>query len=208
MRSLMLVLFLVLSIPVVTAQAQSSSGPLQQEPVSPDQFSKLGFAPAVYYLHYKKPVLKGKDSVVLRSDGRVVADGTNSLVSFGLELHYAFTFKNSRTYVADKPEVGERDYKYSSGHLLTPYFGVFDIESGIGGMTAGVMYGYWRGDVDLKNKRFLNVGLGVFTHKDQLVLASDVVDGQAPPVNLVLNDLTRRSDAHGWTFLISAGFGF
>jgi len=163
-----------------------------------DDLAQFGFGPAFYLLQYDKEVLKDTKDVRVRGDGTIDTSGTDYATAIGLEVHYDFSmavFKNKFT----------QNY---SGHKISPFLGLFDLDNGINGMVVGVLYGYWHTDKDNKNKTSLNVGLGKFIHKDQLVLSSGVNEGFAPAALLEPVDYTSREDVEGATLMISASVGF
>lgn len=172
-----------------------------------DDVSQFGFGPAFFVLDYDKEILKDSKDVRVRGDGSIDASGTDYSTSFGLEVHYDFSFGDSQ--VGNRNSDGSVTWLDSyTGHKISPFLGLFDLENGINGLVIGVLYGYWKSDEVAKTKTSLNVGIGTFIHKDQLVLSNGVVEGEVPDSTLTPEDYTSREDVKGITVMISASIGF
>ncbi len=175
-----------------------------EEGTNLDQF---GFGPALFVIAYSEEVLMDSKDVRLRGDGSISSSGSSYSTALGFEVHYGFSFANKvkcRTYRCENTS----DYVESSGHTVSPFLGLYDVENGINGVVVGVVYGYWRGDGNYQNRTSLNVGVGYTVHKDRLVLGRGVKEGVAPPAGLVSEDYTERKDVDGITLMISASLGF
>jgi len=177
-----------------------------EEKVKNEDLSQFGFGPAFFVISYNKEVLKDSKDVRVRGDGTIDSSGSNYSTALGLEVHYDFSFP--ATQYGYYNEQGGIDWDPTSGYTLSPFLGVYDFDNGINGLAAGVLFGYWRGDINYKNKTALNVGLGYTVHKDQLVLAKGVSEGGAPPSGLQPVDYTSREDVEGVIIMISASIGF
>lgn len=171
-------------------------------PASTPMFAQLGFAPALYAVHYRQNVLADSKDVRLRGDGTLSASGTRLATYMGVEVHYGFSTYNVAAVDAKGTVVSTR------GHTFSPFIGLFDIDSGINGIAIGAMYSYWNGDKDYKKTSALNIGLGWTLHKNRLVLSDAVREGQTPGAGLTSDDYTQRKDVKGLTLTVSASFGF
>jgi hypothetical protein len=165
-------------------------------------FAQFGFAPALYAVHYRQKVLGDSKDVRLRGDGAIAAPGSRLATYMGVELHYGFSSYNK---VAGPGPDGKTTTR---GHTFSPFIGLFDIDSGINGIALGAMYSFWNGDENYKKTSALNVGLGWTLHKNRLVLADGVREGEAPKAGLTAEDYTQRKDVKGLTLTVSASFGF
>src|SRR5690606_1793878 len=172
-----------------------------------DGLNRFGFGPAFYVINYNKKVLNESKDVSIRSDIVISSSGSKYSTAIGLEVHYDFSL---RPYLCCKNPDGSRpaEWSRSSGHTISPFLGVYDIENGLNGIAAGLLYGYWRGDGKTENRKSLNVGLGWTVHKNRLVLANDLKEGSAPPIDLNSEDFTNREDVKGHILMISASLGF
>lgn len=171
-----------------------------------NELDKFEFGPALYLIQYDDEVLTDAKDVSIRGDGSIVSSGSEYSATFGLELHYDFSFGHKLKCNLNCDN--SSNWNVTSSHRISPFIGLFDIENGINGIAAGVIYGYTKGDGKGQNKATLNFGIGKVIHKNQLVLSSDIVEGVVPPTNLLVEDYTERKDVNGWTVMISANFGF
>ncbi|MEW8439619.1 MAG: hypothetical protein AB2689_15840 [Candidatus Thiodiazotropha taylori] len=169
-----------------------------------DQF---GFGPALFIIKYDKEVLKDSKEVKLRGDGTISANGSEYTASLGVELHYDFSFGHKVKCYSDDCTVS-KNWNRISSHRISPYLGLFDIENGINGIAAGLIYGYTKADLENNNTKTLNFGVGWTVHKDRLVLSGDVEEGAIPPSNLTIDDYTERKDVNGLSLMVSVNFGF
>jgi len=169
-----------------------------------DQF---GFGPAFYLLSYDDEVLQDSKDVKKLSNNIISAAGSSYSTTIGLEVHYGFSFFNKACCLINdkKPKNG---WESSSGHVISPFLGLFDLTNGINGGVIGVLYGYWKGDGKFKNRTSLNVGIGRFVHKNRLVLSNGVKEGSEAPEILTVEEYTERKDIKGTTIMISASLGF
>lgn len=174
--------------------------------VKSKDLSQFGFGPAFFVISYNKEVLKDSKDVRVRGDGAIDSSGSEYSTAIGLEVHYDFSFP--KTQYGYYNESGGVDWDPTSGYTISPFLGLYDLDNGINGLAFGVLFGYWRGDINYKNKSALNVGLGYTIHKDQLVLASGVSKGSAPPAGLEPVDYTSREDVEGVIIMVSATMGF
>lgn len=174
--------------------------------VSSEDLGQFGFGPAFFVISYGKEVLKDSKDVRVRSDGLIDSSGSQYSTAIGLEVHYDFSFPADQYGYPD--ENGNIIWEPTSGYIVSPFLGVYDFENGINGLAAGVLFGYWKGDINYKNKKSLNVGLGYTIHKDQLVLAKGVSESVAPPSGLQPIDYTTREDVEGLILMISVSVGF
>ena len=185
-----------------------SNGTAPGEDANLDQF---GFGPALFVINYDKNVLKDSKDVRVRGDGTLSVNDSGYITALGVEVHYGITLgAKCRTKIA-KYELQNCDLSKAdntTGHTISPYLGLYDLENGFGGISAGVVYGYWRADKDLKNRTALNIGLGWTVHKDRLVLANGLREGATPDASLSIEDYTQRKDIEGIVLMISASVGF
>lgn len=172
-----------------------------------DQF---GFAPALYLIRYNEEVLQDSKDIRVRGNNTIESSGSESAVNIGVELHYDFSIGTKvKCLKKNRNECKNlKNWDVSTSHVFSPFIGLFDFENGVNGVSLGLIYGYTKGDGVLKNKTTLNFGIGRFIHKDQLVLADDVEEGQAPPIGLAAEDYTERKDIEGITIMVSANIGF
>lgn len=199
-KSLSIFCFMLLSTTVFSEPTDLTEG-------ESESLNQFGFGPAFFVIAYDKEVLMDSKDVRVRGDNSISTSGSKYSTAVGLEVHYDFTLASYRCCLkADGTEPSQ--WKSTSGHTLSPFLGLYDIENGINGIAAGVLYGYWRGDGDNENRKSLNIGLGVTIHKDQLVLANGIIEGQNPPIGLNLEDYTEREDVRGVVLMISASLGF
>lgn len=185
-----------------------SKGSIAGEVSNLDQF---GFGPAFFVVKYDEEVLKDSKDVRLRGDGTINSSGSDFSTAFGVEAHYSFAFgyECSKGIQKSKEICNDSDdWESVSGHSLSPFIGLFDLDNGINGLAGGVVYGYWRDNKQLNNRTSLNVGIGYTVHKDRLVLANDIEEGEAPPTGLSTEDYTKRKDVEGTLIMISASVGF
>lgn len=172
------------------------------------KLDSFGFGPALYAIYYDSDILKDTGDVTTKGDGTIGASGSRYATSFGVELHYDISFGRSiKCYSGDCTD--KKNYKLQTGHRISPFLGFFDLDNGINGATVGLIYGYWKGDIDSEeNKTTLNIGIGRSIHKDQLVLSNGVSENKAPPAGLNTEDFTERKDVKGWTIMVSTNMGF
>ncbi len=188
----------------------------QNEIQNIDQF---GFGPALFVIEYDDEVLQDSKDVKIRGDGTISSSGSDYSTAIGLEIHYSFAFLRKCRDKGLKIEKNctkkgkEKDDEVvegaiTSGHSLSPFLGLYDFDNGINGIAAGLVYGYWHGDNKYQDRTSLNVGIGWTVHKDRLVLANGVNEGNSPPAGLNAEDYTKRKDVTGITLMISASIGF
>ncbi|MCF6194937.1 MAG: hypothetical protein L3J46_11460 [Kangiellaceae bacterium] len=171
-----------------------------------DQF---GFGPAFYIINYRDEVLSDSKDVSVRGDGAITTKGTKYSTSFGLELHYDFSFARSvRCFKTVDQCKNVANYELTTAHRLSPFLGLFDVDNGINGIAVGLVYGYIKQHKDDKNPVTLNTGLGWTVHKDRLVLGDGVTKGATPPAGLNVEDYTARKDVKGMVLMISVNMGF
>jgi hypothetical protein len=190
----------ITSLEVMKAKSEATD-------VSVKNLESFGFGPALYFIQYKDEVLKDPKDVRVRGDGSIVSNGSKFSVNFGLEVHYDFAFFSDAKCIPGLSCDNYKNYSLKSSHIISPFLGVFDIENGINGIAAGVIYGYTKEKKE-KHKLVFNVGVGWMVHKGQQVLSSDVIEGTVPPANLQVEDYTERKDVEGITIMISSNFGF
>ena len=176
------------------------------EPLIENELDKLGFGPALFIVNYDQEVLDDASDVSVRGDGSIASSGTDYNATLGFELHYDFSFGRKLSCISgcDIPA----NWYASSSHRLSPFIGVFDVQNGINGIAAGIVYGYTKGDGKEKNRTTLNFGIGWTIHKDRLVLARGVREGVGPPAGLTVQEYTERKDVEGIALMVSANFGF
>lgn len=165
--------------------------------------TQFGFGPAFYMIRYNDKVFKDSKDVHTRGDGTISASGTNYATSLGLEAHYNIPLVTWRCCINPS-----NVWSSSSGLILSPFVGVFDIDRGMNGLAIGLVLGYWLGDENYEKKKYFNAGLGYAIHKDQLTLADGIQSGFKPSPDLKLEDYTTRKDVDGWTIVISTTIGF
>lgn len=171
-----------------------------------DNLDQFGFGPALYVIKYKKEVLNDSKDVSVKGNNTISSKGSKYATSLGLELHYDFSF--NRTLKCFNECEDSENWNLSSGHRISPFLGFYDINSGINGIAAGLVYGYWKGDRNSENKTTLNVGLGWTVHKDRLVLADGISENAIPPADLNVEDYTEKQDVRGVILMISVNMGF
>ncbi len=215
MKKTILIVVLTLFSMVALAQGgEPESG--QKQPKTPPSdvgnLDQFGFGPALFIVSYDDEVLKDSKDVRVRGDGSVSTSGSEYSTAIGLEVHYSWAFKYKCRVdgfvLEDKKKCKDYPKAISSGHTISPYLGLYDFDNGIDGIAAGVTYGYWRGNNLFNERTSLNIGLGWTVHKDQLVLADGVKEGQAVPTGLEAEDYTERKDVEGVVLMISASVGF
>lgn len=184
------------------AAAEPAAETPSNTPPSTPPFAQLGFAPALYAVHYRHNVLSDSKDVRLRGDGTLSASGSRLATYMGVEVHYGFSTYNVARRGPNNEILSTR------GHTFSPFVGLFDIDSGINGIALGAMYSYWNGDAEYKKTSAMNIGLGWTLHKNRLVLSDAVREGQAPGAGLTSDDYTQRKDVKGLTLVVSASFGF
>jgi len=167
---------------------------------------KFGFGPAFFVLAYDDEILSDSKDVKVRGDGAIDASGSKYGTSLGLEVHYDFSIWGTR--YGYKQDDGKTNWTKSNGFVLSPYIGVYDIDNGIKGLSVGLVLGYWKGDKNFGDRTSLNFGIGYTVHRDQLVLASGVEEGKAPPAGLATADYTTRKDVTGISLLVSVSVDF
>ncbi len=170
------------------------------------ELGKFGFGPALYLIQYDEEVLADSKDVRIRGDGSVASNGSEYSVTLGVELHYDFSFGHKLKCYRDCKDT--TNWNVTSSHRISPFIGLFDVDNGINGMAAGIIYGYTKGDRKNENKTTLNFGAGKVIHKDRLTLSNDVEEGEVPPTEFAIEDYTERKDIKGLTFMISVNFGF
>lgn len=188
-------------------------GDSEGEPANLDQF---GFGPALFVIEYDRNVIRDSKDVRLRGDGTLSVNDSGYITALGVEVHYGITLGgetlgakcriNKMKILLEICDLSKADY--TTGHIISPYLGLYDLENGFGGITYGIVYGYWKADKDLKNQTALNIGLGWTVHKDQLVLGDGLKEGAVPPADLSIEDYTQRKDVEGIVLMISASVGF
>ncbi|RZO86227.1 MAG: hypothetical protein EVA65_04670 [Oceanococcus sp.] len=194
-------LMLLLSASVAFADSQNVSAP-----DTGNSLKGFNFAPALYFLHYDEEVLTDSKDVRTRSNGTVEALGRNATSAIGLEVHFNIPLASRR--VGYGPDLANATWTSSWGLNASPFFGVFDVDDGIKGFVLGGMMGVWRGDKDFGGKTALGVGAGYFIHNDQLVLASELKEGETPPAGLDEQDYTTRKNVEGWALMLTVSLGF
>ena len=157
-------------------------------------------------ISYKDEVLEDSTNVKIRGDGSLISSGSSYGTSLGLELHYDWSlWGNRKGYINSN---GTTTWTHSNGVVLSPFVGLFDVDNGIKGMAAGVMFGYWKGDENFQNRTSVNIGLGYAIHRDQLVLADRILEGNPPPSGFTAEDYTTRDDVEGVILTISVSVDF
>lgn len=179
----------------------------------PENLNDFSFVPAFYLISYKDEVLQDSKDIKIRSNGKISSSGSKYSTAIGLETHYDIAFlircKKDHTKLSfkngncDSSEVTE-----FTGHTISPYIGLYDFNNGINGLTVGILYGYWKADSKFDKKSSLNIGLGWTVHKDRLVLADGINEGDVVDATLDIEDYTERKDIKGITLMISASIGF
>ena len=168
--------------------------------------SSFGFGPAFYMISYNDEILTDSKDVRVRGDGEIDSAGSKYGTALGLEVHYDISIFGKRTGYLDSNS--ETVWTKSNGFIVSPFLGVYDIDSGINGLAAGVLFGYWTGDENFENRTSLNFGIGYTVHRGQLVLSDKVLEGAAPPAGLEVADYTTREDVTGLIALISVSVDF
>lgn len=184
---------------VPSANAQTS------EKVKDGGYSQFGFGPAIYFVRYNEEVVSDSKDVRVRSDGTIDFSGSAYSTPLGLEVHYAFSIPGS-VYSYGKNDDGT--WASSKGWVASPFVGIYDVDSGIDGLATGLMLGFWRGDSKFENRSSLNIGLGYTIHRNRIVLAEGLSEGDVSPEGLDSIDLTTRKDVGGFVLLVSASVGF
>ena len=189
-----------------TLTAQQESARSQADEKKESELDQFGFGPALYVVHYKEEVLEDAKDISTRGDGSISARGSRYSTSIGLELHYDFSFRRTLKcfHECEKSE----NWNLTSGHRISPFLGFYDLDGGLNGIAAGLVYGYWKGDRNGENRTTLNAGLGWTVHKDRLVLADGVDEGEVPDQGLNVEDYTERKDVQGMVLMISVNIGF
>ena len=121
-------------------------------------------------------------------------------------MHYDFSLWGKR--FGSKDSNGNTIWEKSRGIILSPFLGVYDIEKGINGLAAGVVFGYWKGNGNFGERTSLNIGYGITVHRNQLVMGEGIKEGSVPQIGLVEDDYTTRSDVKGRVFMLSVSVGF
>jgi len=179
----------------------------QKDPNNPaSELSNFGFGPAFFMIYYKEEILEDSKDVRVRGDAEIDSSGTKFGTAIGLEVHYDFSIKPNRK--GYKSGGADTTWTHSNGHVVSPFVGLYDVDNGINGLALGVMYGYWKGDTKFQNRTSLNMGLGYTVHRDRLVLANGVKEGNTPAPGLSIEDYTTRKDVEGIIFMISISRDF
>jgi len=174
-----------------------------------EKLDQFGFGPALYIIKYDDEVLADSKDVSVRGDGTVSTKGTEYSTSLGLELHYDFSFGRTITcFGSDEKCRDVANYELTTAHRLSPFLGLYDVDNGINGIAAGVVYGYIKQHKNDKTPVTLNAGLGWTVHKNRLVLGSGLSKGSAPPSDLKVEDYAERKDVTGTVLMISVNMGF
>lgn len=168
--------------------------------------SSFGFGPAFYMISYNDEILADSKDVRVRGDGDIDSSGSKFGTALGLEVHYDISVKGWRNGYLDANK--KTVWTKSSGFIVSPFLGVYDIDNGINGLAAGVLFGYWTGDKNFENRTSLNFGIGYTVHRNQLVLSNKVVEGSPPPTGLETTDFTTRKDVTGIIALVSVSVDF
>jgi len=172
------------------------------------KLQKFGFGPAFYIINYDKEVLKDAKDVTTKGDSTISTSGSKWSASIGLETHFDIsiykTLKCNNANCDDKA-----NWKLTTSHIFSPFLGLYDLDNGINGITAGFVYGIKR-EKDTKDSKEVtyNIGIGWTVHKDRLVLTDGVTEGNVPPAALTVTDYIEREDVKGYTLMISANIGF
>lgn len=173
------------------------------------ELDQFGFGPALYIIKYEDEVLADSKDVSVRGDGTISAKGTEYSTSLGMELHYDFSFGRTISCFGSEEYCSDvTNHELTTAHRLSPFLGLFDVDNGINGIAAGVVYGYIKQHKNDKNPLTLNAGVGWTVHKDRLVLASGLSEGGVPPSGLKVEDYTERKDVTGLVLMISVNMGF
>lgn len=174
-----------------------------------NELDQFGFGPALYVIKYKDKVLSDSKDVYTRGDGTISTKGSDFSTSLGLELHYDFSFARTVTCFKTKEECKDvENYELTTAHRLSPFLGFYDVDNGINGIAAGIVYGYIKQHKNDENPVTLNTGIGWTVHKDRLVLGKGLTNGSLPPAGLNVEDYTERKDVTGLTLMISVNMGF
>lgn len=168
--------------------------------------SNFGFGPAFFMISYDDEVLVDSKDVRVRGDGTIDAIGSKFGTAVGLEVHYDFSLWGNRKGYKD--DAGKTVWTHSNGFVVSPFLGLYDIDNGINGLAAGVLFGYWKGDDKFQNRTSLNFGLGYTVHRNQLVLARGISEGAAPPTGFIAEDYTTRKDVNGIIAMVSVSVDF
>jgi len=151
------IILIIFSIPVfANEQIQARTNDEIKESGSLDQF---GFGPAFFVISYDDEVLKDSKDVRLKGDGSISASESAYSTAIGVEVHYNFTFLPNCRYFGKKIDKPCKEIKgaITSGHSLSPFLGLYDLDNAINGIVLGVVYGYWHGDNLYKDRTSLNV---------------------------------------------------
>lgn len=171
--------------------------------------NKFGFGPALYVIRYDDEVLGDSSDVSVKGDGTISVNGTDYSTSMGFELHYDFSFAAKRKCIGSEEHCKDvANYTLTTAHRLSPFLGFYDVDNGINGIAAGVVYGYIKKHNNEKNPVTLNAGLGWTVHKDRLVLSRGLSEGAAPAATLKVEDYTEKKDVNGTILMISVNMGF
>lgn len=174
-----------------------------------NKLDQFGFGPALYVIKYNDEVLSNSKDVSIRGDGKISTKGSNYSTSLGLELHYDFSFHRTVKCFKSQDECKDvKNYELTTAHRLSPFLGFYDVENGINGIAAGMVYGYIKQHKDDKNPITLNTGLGWTIHKDRLVLGKALKENSVPPSALSAEDYTEHKDVTGLVLMISVNMGF
>jgi len=209
MKKIIVLISLLLTANPVFSGEDKSTDPTESNE-TPNTLGQFGFGPAFFVISYDDEVLKDSKDVRLRGDGSINASGSKYSTAIGLEIHYSVVIGEKCRYYGNKQNTPCKDIDKAttSGHSVSPFLGLYDLDNGINGIVAGIVYGYWKGDNKYSNRKSLNVALGKTIHKDQLVLAEGIKEGIAPDANLKPEDYTERKDVKGVVLMISASIGF
>lgn len=191
--------FLLLSGVSSQVSAQSSS-----QDDRGNAIRQFGFGPALYFIKYNDEIVDDSRQVNVRSDSTIDFPGSQWAAPIGLEVHYAISLRRPRRFRTP----GESLWASSRGFVLSPSLGVYDIDNGIDGLSAGVIFGFWRGNGNFEPESHLNFGAGLTVHRNQAVLANGIEEGMILPEGLQDTDLTTLRDVWGYYVLVSATVGF
>lgn len=197
-------------VPILLIASHSAFGQVESledaEQAGTADLSSFGFGPAFYMISYDDEILEDSTNVTIRGDGSLISSGSSYGTSLGLELHYDWSLWGNRKGYTDAD--GNTKWTHSNGVVLSPFIGLFDVDNGIKGLAAGLMFGYWRGDENFQNRTSVNIGLGYAIHRDQLVLSKGVSEGNPPPSGFTVEDYTTRDDVGGTILTISVSVDF
>ena len=206
MKYLFLIIFSFIVSSFSFAEVQTLAEAQEGGDQETTDLSNFGFGPAFFMISYKEEILEDSKDVRVRGDGAIDASGSKYGTAVGLEVHYDFSLWGTRKGYKDSNS--ETKWTHSNGVVLSPFLGLYDIDNGINGLAAGVLFGYWKGDENFQNRTSLNFGLGYTVHRDRLVLSRGVSEGIAPPSGLQVEDYTTRKDVEGIIAMVSVSVDF